>query len=94
MLEFDIPLFSCQTCFLTFFFVLILQGSKKELPSLLSLNVEPPAELLTGRKEDFGEEKEKREVKLPVALEQALAFKSERAKQIGVNPEDIASVGK
>ncbi|KAI5706552.1 hypothetical protein M8J75_009303 [Diaphorina citri] len=69
-----------------------LEGSKKELPSLLSLNVEPPAELLTGRKEDFGEEKEKREVKLPVALEQALAFKSERAKQIGVNPEDIASV--
>ncbi|KAL1461137.1 hypothetical protein WDU94_013067 [Cyamophila willieti] len=69
-----------------------IEGSKKELPSLLSLNVEPPTELLSGRNEDFGEEKERKEVKLPVALEQALAFKSERAKQIGVNPEDIASV--
>lgn len=35
----------------------------------------------------------RRELKLPVALEQALAFKSERAKQIGVDPEDIVSVG-
>uniref|UniRef100_A0A8D9AEZ4 Splicing factor 3B subunit 2 n=1 Tax=Cacopsylla melanoneura TaxID=428564 RepID=A0A8D9AEZ4_9HEMI len=70
----------------------LIEGSKKELPSLLSLNVEPPAELILGRNEEFGEEKERKEVKLPVALEQALAFKSERAKQIGVNPEDIASV--
>lgn len=69
-----------------------MEGQKKDLPSLLSLNVEPPPELLEGRNE-YGEERDmRREVKLPVALEQALAFKSERAKQIGVDPEDIATV--
>ncbi|XP_075221871.1 splicing factor 3B subunit 2-like [Lycorma delicatula] len=30
-----------------------------------------------------------RELRLPVALEQALAFKSERAKQVGVQPEEL-----
>lgn len=30
-----------------------------------------------------------REVRLPVALEQALAFKTERAKQLGVRPEEM-----
>lgn len=42
-----------------------------DLPSLLSMNVEAPAELSLA------------DLKLPQALEQALAFKSERAKEIG-----------
>jgi hypothetical protein len=51
----------------------------RKLPSLLSLKVEPPVEV--------------KEVKLPIALEQALAFKTERAKQIGVQPEDYVKLG-
>lgn len=50
------------------------------LPSLLSMNVEAPAELNLA------------DLKLPQALEQALAFKSERAKEIGV--DDDGSQGK
>jgi hypothetical protein len=53
--------------------------SDRKLPSLLSLKVEPPVEV--------------KEVKLPIALEQALAFKTERAKQIGVQPEDYVKLG-
>jgi hypothetical protein len=34
-----------------------------------------------------------KEVKLPIALEQALAFKTERAKQVGVQPEDYVKLG-
>lgn len=48
-----------------------------ELPSLLTLMVEPPNEV--------------NEVKLPIALEQALAFKTERAKQVGVAADEIES---
>jgi splicing factor 3B subunit 2 len=51
----------------------------RKLPSLLSLKVEPPVEV--------------KEVKLPIALEQALAFKTERAKQIGLQPEDYVKLG-
>jgi hypothetical protein len=36
---------------------------------------------------------EVKEVKLPIALEQALAFKTERAKQVGVQPEDYVKLG-
>lgn len=50
----------------------------RKLPSLLSLKVEPPVEV--------------KEVKLPIALEQALAFKTERAKQIGVQPEEYVKL--
>lgn len=53
--------------------------SDRKLPSLLTLKVEPPVEV--------------KEVKLPIALEQALAFKTERAKQIGVQPEDYVKLG-
>jgi hypothetical protein len=53
--------------------------SDRKLPSLLSLKVEPPVEV--------------KEVKLPIALEQALAFKTERAKQVGVQPEDYVKLG-
>lgn len=52
--------------------------SDRKLPSLLSLKVDPPVEV--------------KEVKLPIALEQALAFKTERAKQIGVQPEDYVKL--
>ncbi|XP_069672498.1 splicing factor 3B subunit 2 [Periplaneta americana] len=52
--------------------------SDRKLPSLLSLKVEPPVEV--------------KEVKLPIALEQALAFKTERAKQVGVQPEDYVKL--
>ncbi|KAJ9589903.1 hypothetical protein L9F63_016964 [Diploptera punctata] len=50
----------------------------RKLPSLLSLIVEPPVEV--------------KEVKLPIALEQALAFKTVRAKQVGVQPEDYVKL--
>ncbi|XP_063221936.1 splicing factor 3B subunit 2 isoform X2 [Bacillus rossius redtenbacheri] len=33
------------------------------------------------------------DVKLPIALEQALAFKTQRARQVGVAPEDLDSLG-
>lgn len=46
------------------------------LPSLLSMKLDVPP--------DVGSQ----ELKLPQALEQALAFKSERAKEIGVSAED------
>nr|XP_053645490.1 splicing factor 3B subunit 2-like [Cherax quadricarinatus] len=49
-------------------------------PPLMSLQVSAP------------KEEAQREVKLPQALEQALAFKTERAKQVGVNPEDVEKV--
>lgn len=52
--------------------------SDRKLPSLLSLKVGPPVEV--------------KEVKLPIALEQALAFKTERAKQVGVQPEDYVKL--
>lgn len=32
---------------------------------------------------------QQKELRLPVALEQALAFKTERAKQLGVKPEEL-----
>ncbi|PSN40597.1 hypothetical protein C0J52_10357 [Blattella germanica] len=50
----------------------------RKLPSLLTLKVEPPVEV--------------KEVKLPIALEQALAFKTERAKQVGVQPEEYVKL--
>ncbi|XP_076064562.1 splicing factor 3b subunit 2 isoform X2 [Oratosquilla oratoria] len=49
-------------------------------PPLMSLQVNAP------------KEEPPREVKLPQALEQALAFKSERAKQVGVDPEELEKV--
>nr|CAD7446323.1 unnamed protein product [Timema bartmani] len=50
--------------------------SRGKLPSLLSIKVDPPPS-------------DMKEVKLPMALEQALAFKTERAKQIGVEAEEM-----
>ncbi|XP_067001298.1 splicing factor 3B subunit 2 [Anabrus simplex] len=51
----------------------------RKLPSLLTLKVDPPVEV-------------KEVIKLPVALEQALAFKTERAKQVGVQPDQIDDI--
>nr|CAD7575401.1 unnamed protein product [Timema californicum] len=53
--------------------------SRGKLPSLLSIKVDPPPS-------------DMKEVKLPMALEQALAFKTERAKQIGVEAEEMGTV--
>ncbi|ROT85099.1 putative splicing factor 3B subunit 2 isoform X3 [Penaeus vannamei] len=56
------------------------QDKNEKPPPLMSLHVTAP------------KEETPREVKLPQALEQALAFKTERAKQVGVNPEDVEKV--
>lgn len=56
------------------------------LPSLLSLQVEPTPPNVPS---EARSESPSKELRLPVALEQALAFKSERAKQVGVKPEEL-----
>lgn len=42
----------------------------------------------------LSKEETMKEVKLPVALEQALAFKTVRAKEVGVEPDEIEKIGK
>ncbi|KZC06185.1 Splicing factor 3B subunit 2 [Dufourea novaeangliae] len=67
----------------------------KMLPSLLSLKVSPPSELQNQNSiDDGGREADGDSVKLPAALEQALAFKTERAKEVGGDPNDIVSLEK
>lgn len=67
----------------------------KALPSLLSLKVSPPSELQSQTSsDDAGRDTDSDSVKLPAALEQALAFKTERAKEVGGDPNDIVSLGK
>ncbi|XP_046832875.1 splicing factor 3B subunit 2 isoform X2 [Vespa crabro] len=67
----------------------------KTLPSLLSLKVTPPTELQhQNTVEDTIREGDNDTVKLPAALEQALAFKTERAKEVGGDPNDMVSLGK
>ncbi|KAL2719320.1 splicing factor 3B subunit 2-like isoform X2 [Vespula squamosa] len=67
----------------------------KTLPSLLSLKVTPPTELQhQNTVEDIVREGDNDTVKLPAALEQALAFKTERAKEVGGDPNDMVSLGK
>merc|ERR1719319_1898816 len=70
------------------------QLSKPKPVPLMSLDVEPP---LVEEEEQPEPVKEVREIrdsslKLPKALEEALAFKSERAKQVGVRPEDVERI--
>lgn len=70
------------------------QLSKPKPVPLMSLDVEPP---LVEQEEIPEPVKEVREIrdsslKLPKALEEALAFKSERAKQVGVRPEDVERI--
>ncbi|XP_060826658.1 splicing factor 3B subunit 2 [Bombus pascuorum] len=67
----------------------------KTLPSLLSLKVSPPSELQNQTSsDDNGRDADSDSMKLPAALEQALAFKTERAKEVGADPNDIVSLGK
>ncbi|XP_012139122.1 splicing factor 3B subunit 2 [Megachile rotundata] len=67
----------------------------KSLPSLLSLKVSPPSELQNQTTpDDVGRDTDTDSMKLPAALEQALAFKTERAKEVGADPNDIVSLGK
>lgn len=62
----------------------------KHLPSLLSLKVVPPMDL---QDDDLTKDRQIEDnvdlMKLPAALEQALAFKTERAKEVGGDPNDI-----
>ncbi|KYQ49964.1 Splicing factor 3B subunit 2 [Trachymyrmex zeteki] len=66
----------------------------KTLPSLLSLKVAPPSELPNQNVDNGVGDGDSGSVKLPAALEQALAFKTERAKEVGGDPNDIVSVSK
>lgn len=66
----------------------------KTLPSLLSLKVAPPTELQNQNVDNGVGEGESNSVKLPAALEQALAFKTERAKEVGGDPNDVVPVSK
>lgn len=66
----------------------------KTLPSLLSLKVAPPSDLQNAGSVDGVLDGDGDSMKLPAALEQALAFKTERAKEVGADPNDLASVGK
>ena len=67
----------------------------KSLPSLLSLKVSPPSELQSQTSsDDIGRDGDSDSMKLPAALEQALAFKTDRAKEVGADPNDIVSLGK
>lgn len=66
----------------------------KALPSLLSLKVTPPSELQNQNVDNGIGEEDGGSVKLPAALEQALAFKTERAKEVGGDPDDVISISK
>ncbi|KYN03626.1 Splicing factor 3B subunit 2 [Cyphomyrmex costatus] len=66
----------------------------KILPSLLSLKVAPPSELSSQNVDNGVGDENSDSVKLPAALEQALAFKTERAKEVGGDPNDIVSISK
>ncbi|XP_050462889.1 splicing factor 3B subunit 2 [Cataglyphis hispanica] len=66
----------------------------KTLPSLLSLKVAPPSELQNQNVDNGIGEGDSDSVKLPAALEQALAFKTERAKEVGSDPDDVISVSR
>lgn len=65
------------------------------LPSLLDMKVNIPAEMPNqgAQEEEETRETDSEIVKLPAALEQALAFKNERAKEVGADPNDISIPG-
>ncbi|XP_057337056.1 splicing factor 3B subunit 2 [Microplitis mediator] len=67
----------------------------KTLPSLLSLKLPIPVDMQQnpGAPDPVKEHEEDEEVKLPAALEQALAFKNERAKELGADPNEISVPG-
>ena len=66
----------------------------KILPSLLSLKVAPPSELSNQNIDNGVGDGDSGSVKLPAALEQALAFKTERAKEVGGDLYDLVAVSK
>ncbi|XP_054265600.1 splicing factor 3B subunit 2-like [Macrosteles quadrilineatus] len=78
-------------------------GVDPEPSSVINLQVDTPtpsvvvqAPPTSGESPDNSQEQQQqpppqRELRLPVALEQALAFKTERAKQLGMQPEEIES---
>ncbi|KAK0074278.1 hypothetical protein PV326_012580 [Microctonus aethiopoides] len=68
----------------------------KTLPSLLSLKVPVPPDMQHNQSSHDNDERGEAEgdtLKLPAALEQALAFKNERAKEVGTDPNDISVPG-
>ncbi|XP_043271662.1 splicing factor 3B subunit 2 [Venturia canescens] len=66
----------------------------RTLPSLLNMQVNIPPEIPSQNpREEEERETEAEIVKLPAALEQALAFKNERAKEVGADPNDISVPG-
>lgn len=67
--------------------------SEKQLPSLLSLKVDPPDQLLDGNSSNgtTGEETPvSAEVVLPQVLEEVLALKNQRALELGTDIEESA----
>ncbi|XP_012273346.1 splicing factor 3B subunit 2 [Orussus abietinus] len=68
--------------------------TQQPLLSLLSLKVAPPSEVQHSSLEENVERVVDGEaVKLPAALEQALAFKNERAKEVGADPNEVLVPG-
>ncbi|XP_015124180.1 splicing factor 3B subunit 2 [Diachasma alloeum] len=66
---------------------------QKPLPSLLSLKVSVPPGMDQPLMEESDIDTDPSAVKLPAALEQALAFKTERAKEVGTDPNEISVPG-
>ena len=65
-----------------------LESSPKKPVPLMSLNLDAPE----GDGKTAAETSANQDLRLPKALEEALAFKSEWANQVGVSPSDIARV--
>ena len=59
---------------------------------LMSLEIKAPEEEATTELDESESHNQEQSSALPKALEQALAFKSERAHEMGVHPEDIAQI--
>lgn len=71
----------------------MMQEPPKQLPSLLSLKVSVPPDMQQNHNSREERDSDGEVVKLPAALEQALAFKTERAKEVGADPNDISVPG-
>ena len=65
----------------------------RNLPSLMNMNVQHPTEPQPNILNDENREEDPDLMKLPAALEQALAFKNERAKEVGADPNEISVPG-
>lgn len=58
-------------------------------PAAVKVQAPPAAQQPPQDQREVEEEPMPREVRLPLALEHALAFKTERAKQVGVRPDEL-----